>query len=120
MVPDCPVLFRGESAEKMEELNGLKFIARSMHHGLVTNQERLSFSRHYCFIQMIINHIIFAHSRRSMLWHRPQALVRGTASFKAMQETICKTRKWRVFVDEINKERYAATHLIVHIPLIDI
>jgi len=84
-VPDCTDLFRGESAEKMEELNGLKFIARSMHHGLVTNQERLSFSRHYCFIQMIINHIIFAYSRRSMLWHRPQALVRDTASFKALQ-----------------------------------
>jgi hypothetical protein len=83
-MPDCPVLFRGESDEKMEELNGLKFIARSMHHGLVTNQERLSFSRHYCFIQMIINHIMYAYSRRSMLWHRPQALVRDTASFKAM------------------------------------
>jgi hypothetical protein len=36
-------LFRGESDENMEELNGLKFTARAMHHGLVTNRERLSF-----------------------------------------------------------------------------
>ena len=39
---------------------------------------------------------------------------------KQCQDTICKMRKWRVFVDEINKERYAATYWIVHIPLIDI
>ena len=105
---------------EMDKLNGPKFTARSIMHSRMSysDQERLSFSQNYCFMHMSIYHILIAHRRwlRLGTGRMPSSEIRHHYS-KQCQDTICKMRKRRVFVDEIYKKRCAATHLIGHIPL---